>query len=141
MSSAPAWLSLPWPVGFVATVCQSQTAPLAPPPGAVPQPEQLQQRAVPQKRDDADFPPPPVARELGKPEDDLTLDVTAYELDDSAPPKLRAALPALTAPYVGKQRSYEDLVNAAASVTRYLQRELGYYLGYAYLPEQAPRTA
>ncbi|MFX8988270.1 hypothetical protein ABTN23_19515, partial [Acinetobacter baumannii] len=28
---------------------------------------------------------------------------------------------------------------AAAEVTRYLQRELGYYLGYAYVPEQAPQ--
>ena len=27
---------------------------------------------------------------------------------------------------------------AAAAVTRYLQRDLGFYLGYAYLPEQKP---
>ena len=61
-----------------------------------------------------------------------------YVLDDNAPAELRAALARLTAPYVGPQRSFEDLVNAAGEVTRFLQRELGYYLGYAYLPEQTP---
>lgn len=78
------------------------------------------------------------ARELGKPADDITLDVTAYAVDPSAPAALQAALPALTAPFVGKGRSYEDLVNAVSAVTRYLQRDLGLYLGYAYLPEQSP---
>ena len=81
------------------------------------------------------------ARELGKPEDDVKLDVASYVVDDSAPPELRAALARLTAPYVGPQRSFEDLVNAAGEVTRFLQRDLGYYLGYAYLPEQAPDSA
>ena len=75
-------------------------------------------------------------RELGKPEDDLTVDVDAYAVDATAPEALRLALPGLTQAYVGKARSYEDLVNAAAEVTRFLQRELGYYLGYAYIPEQ-----
>jgi hemolysin activation/secretion protein len=78
------------------------------------------------------------ARELSKPDDDIKLDVAAYVLDDNAPPELRAALGRLTAPYVGPQRSFEDLVNAAGEVTRFMQRELGYYLGYAYLPEQTP---
>ena len=77
-------------------------------------------------------------RELGKPGEELTLDVTAYSVDESAPAPLRAALPELTQHFTGPGRSYEDLVNAASAVTRYLQRELGYYLGYAYLPEQAP---
>lgn len=77
-------------------------------------------------------------RELAKPEDDVRLDVTRYAVDDSAPPALRAALPALTARYTGANRSFEDLANAAAEVTRFLQRDLGYYLGYAYLPEQVP---
>ncbi len=45
----------------------------------------------------------------------------------------------LTAAYVGKQRGFEDLVAAAAEVTRFMQRDLGYYLGYAYLPEQSPQ--
>ena len=83
-------------------------------------------------------PGPP--RELGKPEDDLRLDVARYVLDDTAPAALRAALPRITAAFVGPQRSFEDLVNAAAEVTRYLQRDLGYYLGYAYIPEQSPET-
>lgn len=78
-------------------------------------------------------------RELGKPEEDLRLDVARYAVDENAPAELRAALPALTARYTGTQRSFEDLVAAAAEVTRYLQRELGYYLGYAYVPEQAPQ--
>ena len=45
---------------------------------------------------------------------------------------------ALTASFVGKGRSYEDLINAASAVTRFLQRELGFFLGNTYLPEQAP---
>ncbi|WP_201492968.1 ShlB/FhaC/HecB family hemolysin secretion/activation protein [Rubrivivax sp. A210] len=78
-------------------------------------------------------------RELGKPEGDLRLDVSAYRVDDDAPEAVRAALPRLTARFVGKQRSFEDLSNAAAEVTRHMQSELGYYLGYAYLPEQSPQ--
>lgn len=77
-------------------------------------------------------------RELGKPDDDIRIDVRAYAVDDDAPAALRAALPALTQPFTGTQRSFEDLARAAAEVTRFLQRELGYYLGYAYLPEQTP---
>ena len=108
------------------------------PPGSVPQPEELRQRTLPPTTNSASVPDAPVPRELGKPSDELTLDVTAYSVDDSAPASLRAALPALTQKFTGTGRSYEDLVNAAAAVTRYLQRELGYYLGYAYLPEQTP---
>jgi hemolysin activation/secretion protein len=109
------------------------------PPGAVPTPEQLRPRP-PTARSDAPAPPEsPVPRELGKPSDEITLDVGAYAVDASAPAELRAALAAITAPFVGRQRSYEDMVNAAGAVTRYLQRELGYYLGYAYLPEQTPQ--
>lgn len=81
----------------------------------------------------------PVPRELGKRDDNLSLDVSAYAVADDAPETLRQALAAITAPYVGKGRSYEDLVNAANDVTRYLQRDLGYYLGYAYIPEQVPK--
>jgi hemolysin activation/secretion protein len=85
-----------------------------------------------------DLPARPPLRELAKPQGDLTLDVRGYALSPNAPAALVAALPSLLAPYVGAARSYEDLVNAAADVTRYLQRESGFYLGYAYLPEQAP---
>lgn len=81
-------------------------------------------------------PAPP--RELQKPADDLVLDVRGYRLSANAPPELLAALPTLLAPYTGAQRSYEDLVNATADVTRFLQRASGWYLGYAYLPEQVP---
>ncbi len=112
--------------------------PLTPPPGAVPQPAELQKRALPERSTDGEVPAPPVPRELGKPGEELTLDVTAYSVDASAPAPLRTALPELTQRFTGPARSYEDLVNAASAVTRYLQRELGYYLGYAYLPEQVP---
>ena len=112
--------------------------PLTPPPGSVPQPAELQRRALPERSTDGQVPAPPVPRELGKPGEELTLDVTAYSVDESAPAPLRAALPGLTQRFTGPGRSYEDLVNAASAVTRYLQRELGYYLGYAYLPEQVP---
>jgi hemolysin activation/secretion protein len=143
-------------MGSIVLVCQAQTTPppttppstpptapslpppLAPPAGSVPQPEALQQRAMQQKTDPAVVPAAPVARELGKPSDDMTVDVSGYSVDDSAPARLRADLPGLTKAFTGKKRSYEDLVNAASAVTRYLQRELGYYLGYAYLPEQTP---
>ncbi|MFY9476494.1 MAG: ShlB/FhaC/HecB family hemolysin secretion/activation protein [Aquabacterium sp.] len=77
-------------------------------------------------------------RELGKPEDDLVLDVSAYQID-GLPQAEREALAAVTAPYIGKERHYEDLVNAAAAITRYMQRDLGYYVGFAYLPEQSPQ--
>lgn len=116
----------------------AQNALTPPPAGAVPQFEQL--RPQPTVREDTtalpDQPAPP--RELGKPADDITLDVNQYVVDDTAPPALKAALPVLTAPFTGKGRSYEDLVNAVAAVTRYLQRDMGLYLGYAYLPEQKP---
>lgn len=82
---------------------------------------------------------PPLPRELGKPTDDITMDVTAYQVDEQAPEALKAALPALTAAFTGPGRSYEDLINAVSAVTRYLQRDMGLYLGYAYLPEQSPK--
>ena len=112
--------------------------PLAPPPGAVPQPAELQKRALPERSTDGQVPAPPVPRELGKPGEELTLDVTAFSVDDSAPAPAARRAARLTQRFTGPDRSYEDLVNAASAVTRYLQRELGYYLGYAYLPEQAP---
>lgn len=111
------------------------------PPGTVPTLEQLKP-AQPIAKDTPSSAVPDqgaMPRELGKPSDDITVDVKAYSIDDTAPEALRAALPTLTAPFVGPQRSYEDLVNAASAVTRFMQRELGYYLGYAYLPEQTPK--
>lgn len=105
----------------------------------VPTPAELAPRPARPATDAADLPAQPTPpRELAKPQDDIAIDVTGYALPPNAPAALREALPALTAAYVGPRRSYEDLVNAATEVTRYLQRELGYYLGYAYLPEQSP---
>jgi hemolysin activation/secretion protein len=85
------------------------------------------------------LPDRPVPRELGKPDDDIRLDVKAFAVDDDAPAALREALRGLTERYTGPGRSFEDLVNAAAEVTRFLQRDLGFYLGYAFLPEQDPK--
>ncbi len=84
----------------------------------------------------ATAPPRSLPRELGKPEDDIKLDITAFEVD-GLPEASVPTLNELTAPYTGKARSYEDLLNAAAAVTRHMQRDLGYYVGFAYVPEQA----
>ncbi len=111
------------------SLAQAQT------PAVVPTPSQLVPAAPPARAADV-LPLPPVPRELGKPSDELHVDVVAYTVSPDAPPELRAALGRLTAPFVGPGRSFEDLVNAANEVTRFLQRDLGYYLGYAYIPEQ-----
>ncbi len=123
------WLALAGPTA-------AQTPPVRT-PDVVPPPSGL---APPLHQPDADDPRPrrDPPRELAKPDDDVRLDVRAYVVDDDAPAELRAALPALTARYTGSQRSFEDLIAAVTEVTRYLQRDLGYYLGYAYLPEQEP---
>jgi hemolysin activation/secretion protein len=105
-----------------------------PPAGAVPTPQDLAPKL--QRRQDTDVPRPAPPRELGKPSDDLRIDIEAFSVADDAPPELRASLTKLTAPFIGKARSFEDLANAAAEVTRFLQSDLGYYLGYAYIPEQ-----
>lgn len=107
----------------------------ATPPG-VPTPTELAR--PPEAARQGELPParPAPARELGKPEDELKIDVQAYSVGPEAPAALREALPRLTAAFVGRERGFEDLVNAANEVTRFLQRDLGYYLGYAYIPEQ-----
>ena len=117
----------------------AQTAPVnVPTPIVVPRSGDLAPvDALPQKELPADARKPP--RELGKPDEDIRVDVTRYEVDADAPDELKQALPRLTAAFVGKNRGFEDLVGAAAEVTRFLQRDLGYYLGYAYLPEQTPQ--
>ena len=108
----------------------------------MPTPEQLRPK-LPLGKADTPLPeatPAAKLRELGKPSDEITLDVVAYRVDDDAPAELRQALPVITAPYVGKGKTYEDLVNATGAVTRFLQRELGLYLGYAFLPEQDAKS-
>ncbi|MGQ3095305.1 MAG: ShlB/FhaC/HecB family hemolysin secretion/activation protein [Roseateles sp.] len=105
-------------------------------PPVVPTPAELARPPAPSRN--TELPPerPAAARELGKPEDELKIDVAAYSLSPGAPAALQAALPRLTAAFTGKERGFEDLVNAASEVTRFLQRDLGLYLGYAYIPEQ-----
>ena len=121
---------------FVASA--ADPAPQAP-SGAIPRIEQLRASNPAPKDNSAALPDQPATpKELGKPADDILVDVASYAVNDSASSALKTALPGLTAPFVGKQRSYEDLVNAASTVTRFMQRELGYYLAYAYLPAQAP---
>lgn len=106
----------------------------------VPGPAELAPKELPSAGDQRQLPPRPMPpRELAKPQEELVVDVHRYVVADDAPATLKAALPALTAPYVGSKRGFEDLVNAAAEVTRFLQRDLGYYLGYAYIAEQDPR--
>ena len=77
-------------------------------------------------------------RELGKPEDDLKLNIRAFQVD-GLPEASAQALAALTAPYTGTGKGYEELINAAAAITLHMQRDLGYYVGFAYVPEQSPR--
>ncbi len=128
--------------GLAAAPALAQPAAATPadqrPGGLLPNPADLAPRA-PLATDARDLPARPAPpRELQKPSGDLTLDVRGFRLSPNAPPELLAAAAELLAPYTGQQRSYEDLVNATADVTRFLQRESGWYLGYAYLPEQVP---
>ncbi len=115
-----------------APAATSPTPPVVPTPG-----ELAPRRAV--TTDPAQLPETHRApRALAEPEA-LTLDVRRYVVANDAPPELRAALERITAPYVGGGKHFEDLVNAADDVTRFLNRELGYYLAYAYIPEQSPQ--
>jgi len=128
-------------LGLAASVdASAQTpTPVAPStPQVVPRSADLAPPELQPKKGTAAVPMAAPPRELGKPDDDVRVDVTRYVVDDNAPPELREALPKLTERFVGKGRGFETLVNAAAEVTRFMQRELGYYLGYAYLPEQVP---
>jgi hemolysin activation/secretion protein len=130
-------------VAIAPLAARAQTAPPASPPppprtpAVVPQPGELAPPIV-TPDSSANVPRPAPPRELAKPEDDLRLDVARYALDPGAPAALRDALPRITARYTGANRSFEDVSGAAAEVTRFLQRDLGYYLGYAYIPEQQP---
>lgn len=136
LAASALWVAVGWAI--TAFPAHAQVAPERPLP-VVPTPSELAPRPARPPTDAADLPArPQPPRELAKPQDDVSIDVDGFAVSPDAPPELRAALAALTAPYVGRARSYEDLVNATSEVTRFLQRELGYYLGYAYLPEQSP---
>ena len=102
------------------------------PADAVPRTEELKKQlreALPRETA-PQLPAQPVPKELGKPSEDVRIDVTSFHVtglsEASAEP-----IEKLLQQFVGQQRSYEDLSNAAAAVTEYIQRELGYYLGYA----------
>lgn len=141
---------MPWPLAarrlallLLLTVVGSvhaQTAPVRP---VVPRIEELKrdvEQAAPQREDEAKPPTAPAAptRELGKPAEDMRIDVRGYKvtgLTEANPQELEQLLQQFS----GSARSYEDISNAAAAATEYLQSELGYYLGYAYLPEQTPK--
>lgn len=132
-----------WLIGacalFGASLATAQMAPATTPtPPVVPTPSELAPRRTvttdPAQLPDAHRAP----RQLAEP-DALTLDVREYVVANDAPPELRAALARITAPYVGSGKHFEDLINAADDVTRFLNRELGYYLAYAYIPEQQPQ--
>lgn len=113
----------------------------APPSGAVPTADQLRANPAP-VRVDSPLPqltPAARLRELGKPTEEVSLEIKSFKVDDDAPEALRRALPAMTAQFVGKGKTYEDMVNAVSAVTRFLQADLGFYLGYAFLPEQEPK--
>ncbi|WP_374513289.1 ShlB/FhaC/HecB family hemolysin secretion/activation protein, partial [Niveibacterium sp.] len=124
----------------VAGAAHAQVAPTRP---VVPRIEELKrdvEQATPQRDDEVKPPaiPSAPARELGKPADDLRMDVRGYRvtgLSEADPAELERVLQK----FAGVARSYEDISNAAAAATEYLQSELGYYLGYAYLPEQSPK--
>lgn len=103
----------------------------------MPSPEQLRPRLEPANPGVGVLPEAtPAPRAPSRPPGDLSIDVSSYVVDDTAPAALKAALPGLTRPFIGPGRSYDDLVNAAAAATTFLQRELGYYLGLVFLPEQ-----
>lgn len=81
------------------------------------------------------------APELGKPLSDLSIDVTAYQLDGfssivGVDERKQAEIQQRLQAYVGAGRTFEDLSSAAQIVTAYLQSEMGLYLAYAYLPAQ-----
>lgn len=129
-----------WPVSLLALALHSSAA-LAQgvsTPVVVPRASDLSPKLEPADSDRRLLPQRAVPRELQKPEDEVVLDVEGYAVPDDAPEALKLALARLTAPYVGKNKSWEDLVNAKDAVTRFLQSELGYYLGYAFIPEQTP---
>ena len=125
-------------LGFLGVVWSVVVAAQTSPTVVVPSSADLAPRQVVPPLSTAVVPAAPgaVERELGKSDDDVRIDIVRYAVDASAPAALRAKLEALTRDFVGKNKGFEDLSNAKVEITRFLQGELGYYLGYAYVPEQ-----
>lgn len=126
---------------------QAVPTPVPPPPPpvgeprpAVPRAEDLAPRQVVPPTDAA-LPAAPTAipRELAKTDEDLRIEIRRFVLDPGAPAALAAVLPGLTSDLLGADKGFEDLATARARITRFLQSELGHYLGYAYVPEQTLR--
>lgn len=120
---------------FVMLSAGAQTA-----PPTIPTPGELGDRRPEVATDPSRLPavkPPP--RQLGKPEDETKLDIVRFEVAADAPAALRANLARLTQPFVGPGKTFADMADAAAEASRFLQRDLGYYLGFAYIPEQSPK--
>jgi hemolysin activation/secretion protein len=115
-------------------VCAQVAAPY------IPTPSQLGDQVPAVGSGSADMPlqAVPVAPQLRRPEGNFSIDVKRYVVSDGAPRALRNVLDSITKDYVGANRSFSDLSEAARQVTRYMQSELGYYLGYAYIPAQQP---
>lgn len=122
------WMSVCW------ALASAQQAP------TIPTPQELEGRKPGLVTDPANVPdlPRPVPRQLARPEADVSIDISRYVVNADAPAELKAALDSLTRAYTGSGKTFADMVDAAAEVTRFLQSELGYYLGYAYIPEQEP---
>lgn len=112
----------------------------APPPPTIPTPSELEGRRPDAVTEPGKVPPAPraVPRQLSRPETEVRIDISRYAVDADAPDALKAVVAQLTAPYAGPGKTFADMSDAAAEVTRYLQAELGYYLGFAYIPEQEP---
>lgn len=132
-------LSSPRVHSVAALVLSCSTVVLAQQQPVIPTPSDLERKSLELKAVPNLVPPSPVPRKISAPDEDIKLEVIRYELPLNAPADLRKALPKLTEPYLGKDRSFGDIANAAREVTAYLQAELGYYLGIAYIPEQEPR--
>lgn len=106
----------------------------------IPTPSELEGRRPEVQTDPSKIPAAPrqVPRRLGRQDADIRIDIARYAVNPEAPEALKSALAGLTGPFAGPGKTFADMADAAAEVTRFLQSELGYYLGYAYIPEQEP---
>lgn len=123
--------------GSMFLVCAIASAQQTP---TIPTPSELEGRRPEAQTDPSKVPAAPrqVPRQLGRQDADIRIDIARYAVNPEAPEALKAALAELTGPFAGQGKTFADMADAAAEVTRFMQAELGYYLGYAYIPEQEP---